>query len=71
MEEQGVPVNDLAGVVRQYDPDLIYADATHYNYTGARILAEAVLAAVCPVLGVTPDLSKIHPEDETRADILQ
>ena len=71
MEKNGVPVNDLASVVRGYDPDEIYADATHYNYTGSVILAKAVLDAVCPVLGVTPDLSKIHPEDETRTDIRQ
>ena len=71
MEKNGVPVNYLASVVRGYDPDEIYADATHYNYTGSVILAKAVLNAVCPVLGVTPDLSKIHPEDETRTDIRQ
>ncbi|MBQ6119506.1 MAG: SGNH/GDSL hydrolase family protein [Clostridia bacterium] len=71
MAEHGVPVNDLASVVRRYEPDDIYADATHYNYTGSVILAKAVLEAVCPLLGVTPDLSKIHAEDETRSDILQ
>ena len=71
MAEHDVPVNDLASVVRQYEPDDIYADATHYNYTGSVILAKAVLAAVCPLLGVTPYLSKIHPEDATRKDILQ
>ena len=71
MKEHHVQVDDLWGVVRRYDPDAIYADATHYNFTGAKILAEAVLNAVCPVLGVTPDLSKIHPADETRTDLLQ
>lgn len=71
MEQNGVPVNDLASVVRQYDPDEIYADATHYNYAGAVILAKAVLDKVCPVLGVTPDLSRIHPEEETRTDLRQ
>ena len=71
MAAQGVPVNDLASVVRRYDPERIYADATHYNYTGSKILAEAVLDAVCPVLGVTPDLTKIRPEEEKRTDILQ
>lgn len=65
-------LNDLASVVRQYDPDLICADAAHYNFTGSRILAEAVLQAVCPLPGVTPDLSRISAEAETRADeILQ
>ena len=71
MAEHGVPVNDLASVVRRYEPDDIYADATHYNYTGSVILAKAVLEAVCPLLGVTPDLTKIHAEDETRSDLLQ
>ena len=68
MAEHRIPVNDLASVVRRYEPDDIYADATHYNYTGATILAKAVLDAVCPILGVTPDLSKIHPETETRTE---
>ncbi len=71
MRENGVPVNDLAAVVRQYDPDEIYADATHYNYTGAVILAKAVLRKVCPVLGVEPDLAKIRPLTEERTDIRQ
>ena len=71
MEKNGVPVNDLASAVRGYDPDEIYADATHFNHTGSVILAKAVLDAVCPVLGITPDLSKIRPEDETRTDIRQ
>ena len=71
MEENGVPVNDLAAVVRGYDPDEIYSDATHYNDAGAVILAKAVLDAVCPLLGVEPDLAKIRPEAETRTDILQ
>lgn len=69
MRENGVPVNDLASVVRQHDPDAIYADATHYNYTGAVILAKAVLDKVCPLLGVEPDLEKLHPETERRTDI--
>ena len=71
MRENGVPVNDLASVVRRYEPDDIYADATHYNYTGAVILAKAVLEKVCPLLGVEPDLTKIRPETETRTDIRQ
>lgn len=71
MEENGIPVNDLSSVVRQYDPDEIYADATHYNYKGSVILAKAVLKKVCPLLGATPDLSKIRPETETRTDIRQ
>ena len=71
MRENGIPVNDLAAVVRQYDPDEIYDSAAHYNYTGAVILAKAVLDAVCPILGVTPDLTKIHPEAETRTDLRQ
>ena len=71
MEKNGVPVNDLASAVRGYNPDEIYADATHFNHTGSVILAKAVLDAVCPVLGITPDLSKIRPEDETRTDIRQ
>ena len=68
MAEQGVPVNDLYGAVRQYDPDDIYSDATHYNDKGKAILAKAVLNSVCPVLGVTPDLTKIRPAPETRTD---
>ena len=71
MRENGVPVNDLASVVRQYAPEEIYSDATHFNYTGAVILAEAVLKQVCPLLGETPDLAKLRPETERRTDILQ
>ena len=71
MEENGIPVNDLASVVRQYDPDEIYADATHYNDRGAVILAKAVLDKVCPLLGVEPDLAKIRPEAETGTDLRQ
>ena len=71
MRENGIPLNDLASVVRQYDPDDIYSDATHYNYNGSVILAKAVLEKVCPLLGVTPDLTKIRPETETRTDIRQ
>ena len=71
MNENGVPVNDLASVVRRYEPDDIYADATHYNDTGAAILAKAVLEKVCPLLGVEPDLTKLRPEAEKRTDILQ
>ena len=71
MAEHGIPVNDLASVVRRYEPDDVYSDATHYNYTGSVILAKAVLQAVCPLLGVTPDLTKIHAEEETWTDLLQ
>ena len=71
MNENGVPVNDLASVVRSYDPDEIYSDATHYNHKGSTVLARAVLEKVCPLLGVEPDLTKIHGEDETRTDIRQ
>ena len=71
MAENGVPVNDLASAVKRYDPKEIYSDATHYNYTGSVILAKAVLDAVCPVLGVTPELSGIRPEEEKRKDLLQ
>ena len=72
MAEHNVPVNDLAAVVRRYEPDEIYSDATHFNYNGSVILANAVLDAVCPLLGVTPDLTKIRSEAETRTEqILQ
>lgn len=71
MSENGIPVNDLASVVRKYDPSEIYSDATHYNYKGAVILAEAVLEKVCPVLGAEPDLSRIRPVSEERTDIRQ
>ena len=68
MAAHGVPVNDLAGVVRENDPDDIYADETHYNYTGSVLLAKAVLRAVCPLLGVSPALDSFHAVEETRTD---
>ena len=71
MDELGIPVNDLYSVIKARRPKEIFDGAVHYNFTGAKLLAEAVLTAVCPLLGVVPDLSRIRPVDETRTDVLQ
>lgn len=71
MTEKGIPVNDLYSVIKERAPDEIFDGAVHYNFTGAKLLAEAVLNAVCPALGVTAELSRIRPADETRTDVLQ
>ena len=71
MAKNGIPVNDLPAALRGYAPEEIYSDATHFNYTGCTALAKGVLGAVCPALGAEPDLTKIHPAEETRKDILQ
>ena len=71
MEQNGIPVNDLYAVVKSRDPDGIFDGAVHYNFEGSRLLAGAVLSAVCPLLGVPAELSRIRPADETRPDILQ
>ena len=70
-EKYGIPVNDLYAAAKTRDPDEIFNGAVHFNYAGSKLLAEAVLRAVCPALGVEADLMRIRPETEDRTDILQ
>ncbi|MFW5857478.1 MAG: hypothetical protein ACOCX4_06345, partial [Planctomycetota bacterium] len=50
MERESVPVNDLHALVRAGTDTMFVDDMLHLNETGQRACAEAVVAAIEPLL---------------------